>query len=501
MGGEFFQAERGQIKGVEAQAQKEKKDKVVTELQAKKDLFHTEVSKAGKMLADADSKLTQQQSKDKVSGYKKDISSTLKEIVNQGQAALKAKDPEADLAVMDLLAGSLKSELATVKQYVPLFNDVESGKTHLPKIEAELKKAREAKKKGGVRSPEFNTAYDAAEQALGSAQESEIYLWKVEALPAEMQAILMSVLGPLKDQEAEIAGYRLERTQDSALLDSADDVPEIKADKENMRILKPAKTAFDAVQPTMEKISVAVKDSKEKPEKLAEISGSVDTAMTDLGNVLKQLQTIDKTKFVDPMYITLYENTLSKVNLQLSDLANLKVALKTRELMTTGLTEEEKKYVTMDEKGNIQKTPEFAKLPKDKQMALEAKFKLIEMEVSMELDEKTAGEKEKKMIEGRKKLMAGDPFGAKADLIAYLNQEKKNPESDPVRIEQTREMLKQIAKMELSQMVQRLAAMKASVKERYNNNAFGKTDYGTQTVGQAEDNIEMMARVIDAAEE
>ncbi|MCC7197143.1 hypothetical protein IT413_03015 [Candidatus Peregrinibacteria bacterium] len=503
MAGEFFQSERGQIKAVEAQAQKEKKEKVVTELQAKKDLFHTEVGKAGKLLADAESKVTLQASKDKVSGYKKDISSTLKEIVNQGQSALKRENPDADLAVIDLLAGSLKSTLATVKQYVPLFNDVESGKTHLPKIETELKKAREAKKKSGVGSPEFNTAYDAAEQALGSAQESEIYLWKVEALPAEMQAILMSVLGPLKDQEAEIAGYRLERTQDSALNDNADDNVETKADKVNMRILKPAKAAFDAVQPTMEKISGAVKDSKEKPEKLTEISGSVDTAMTDLGNVLKQLNSIDKAKFVDPMYLTLYENTLSKVNLQLSDLASLKVAIKTRELMTTGLTEEEKKYVTMDEKGNIQKTAEFKKLPKDKQMALEAKFKLIEMEVSMELDEKTAGEKEKKMIEGRKKLMAGDPFGAKEDLLSYYNQEAKNAERDPVRFEQAKEMLKQIAKMELSQMVQRLAAMKASIKERYNNKIIPgeKTDFGTHTYDQAYDNIENMARVIDAAEE
>jgi hypothetical protein len=123
------------------------------------------------------------------------------------------------------------------------------------------------------------------------------------------------------------------------------------------------------------------------------------------------------------------------------------------------------------------KTAEFNKLPKEKQMAFEAKFRLIEMQVSMELDEKTCQDKEKPMVEGKKKMMKGDIFGGKADLLKYYNSSLNSPDKDPVRFEQCKEMLKQIALMELSQMMQRLSQMKEAVKERYNNNVVGKNRF------------------------
>ena len=513
MAGEFFQAERGQISGIEAQATKEKKTDIASDIQKQKDLFQGEVSKAGKMLADADSKVTLKESKDKVSAYKADITDTLTQIVDSGRRALQAKNPEGDLAVMEMLAGSLKAETGKVKQYVPLFNDVEADKAFIPKIEEKLKKVREVKKAKGVSSQEFNKVFMDAEDLMGKAQEGEVYKWIPGALPTDMQAILNAVLLPLKEQESEIAGYRLERTEDSALAEN-DEEKELPTDddktkewKEGMREgksilrkLKPTRAAFEAVQPQMKKISDALKDAKGDPSKAAGISDDADNAMTDLGKVLKDLKTINREKIFEPEYQTLYDNLLGKTQLQLRELADIKLSLKTSEFLKNGLTEEEKKYVTVDDKGNIVKTAEFNKLPKDKQMAFEAKFKLIEIQVSMELDDKTCPEKEKKMLEGRKKMMKGDIFGGKNDLILYYNSASQDPERDPTRFEQCKEMLKQIALMELAQMVQRLAQMKEAVKERYNNNVMGKTDFGTWTYDQAYDNINNMALVLAEAQ-
>jgi len=513
MAGEFFQAERGQISSIEAQATKEKKTDIASDIQKQKDLFQGEVSKAGKMLADADSKVTLKESKDKVSAYKADITDTLTQIVDSGRRALKAENPEGDLAVMEMLAGSLKAETGKVKQYVPLFNDVEAGKAFVPQLEEKLKKVRDAKKAKGIGSQEFNKAFMDAEDVMGKASESEVYKWKPEALPADMQNILNAVLMPLKEEESEIAGYRLERTQDSALADGDDEKivdtdddktkewkSEILDGKAALRKLKPARAAFEDVQPQMKKISDAVKEAKGDPSKAAGISDDADKAMTDLGKVLKDLKAIDREKINDPSFQALYDNLLGKTQLQLQDLANVKLSVKTSEFLKNGLTEEEKKYVTVDDKGNLVKTAEFNKLPKDKQMAFEAKFKLIEIQVSMELDEKTCTEKEKSMVEGRKKMMNGDVFGGKEDLLKYYNSAAKDTERDPVRFEQCKEMLKQIAMMELAQMVQRLAQMKEAVKERYNNNVVGKTDFGTWTYDQANDNINNMALVLAEAQ-
>jgi hypothetical protein len=139
-------------------------------------------------------------------------------------------------------------------------------------------------------------------------------------------------------------------------------------------------------------------------------------------------------------------------------------------LFTKGLSDEEKKYVKLDDKGSVVMTEEFSKLPEDKQMALKAKFKFYSgRKLRLNLMKKTAVDKEKKMIEGRTKLLAGDVFGAKEDLLSYLNDQKKDSEHDEERYEQCREMLKQIALMELTQMTQRLSAMKESVNSRYNN--------------------------------
>jgi hypothetical protein len=56
-------------------------------------------------------------------------------------------------------------------------------------------------------------------------------------------------------------------------------------------------------------------------------------------------------KLTNRPYQILYDNLVGKVQLQLRQLADMKLSLKTNEFIQTGLTEEEKKYVTVDEKG------------------------------------------------------------------------------------------------------------------------------------------------------
>jgi DNA repair ATPase RecN len=157
------------------------------------------------MLADANSKATVQASKDKITLYKNDITATLKESVSSGQNALKVEHPEADLAVIELLVGTLKSNTSKVKQYVPLFNDVEAGKAFVPKIEEKLKKVRELKKKAGVKPQELYKALMDADDVMGKAHDSEIYQWVAAHCLGDMQAILNAGLMPLNELEAEIA--------------------------------------------------------------------------------------------------------------------------------------------------------------------------------------------------------------------------------------------------------------------------------------------------------
>jgi len=497
MAGEFFQSERGEISGVEAQATKEKKTDVVTALQQNKALFQGEVSKAGKLLADADGKVSLPESKDKIKAYKEDIAGTLKEIVTSGRMAIEAKNPIGDLAVMDMLASSLKFSIEKVKQYSPLFADVEGAAAEIPKIEEKLKKVRDAKKNNGTDSKEFKAALGEVDDARNKKSIDEIYAWFPENMPEDMKKVLNAVLLPMKDKDAEIMGYHLEVTLDEALTDNTDDLPEAKEGKAQLRILKVAKAKFDDAQSNMKKLSEQVAESDMK-----KLSNSVYVSISfdNLTDVFKKLKEIDRSKINDPGYQVLYDDILGKTQMQLMEISTTKANIKTYELVTKGLSDEEKICVQLDDKGNVIMTEEFYKLPEDKQMALKAKFKLIQIQVAAELDEKTSDKKEKKMIEGRKKLMAGDVFGAKEDLLSYVNAQKKDPEHDPERYEQCREMLKQIALMELAQMVQRLAAMKESVKSRYNNVPGAKTDYGTWTNQQAIDNIDDMARIIDAAQ-
>lgn len=505
MSGELFQSERSQISAVEAQAGHEKKDKIKTEIQAKKDLFHTEVSAAGKLLADADTKLSLKDSKDKVFAYKTDISGTLGEIASQGRSALKAENPDADLAVMELLSGSLKSAIVKVKENLPFFHDIEAGLAQASKVEVELIKVRQIIQTKGVTSPEVGdmiNTLDALYYEYDDGTNTGIFAYKRAMLAPDLQAILDKPIGILKSQEAEIAGYKLERQPDEILNDAPNDNAEMTASKAEIRKLKPAKKQYDELQPKLQVIAQAAeKAQKGDFSQLEYFDDSFQTVFDGLAELSKVLITIDGSKINDPALQTLCKTLQGQVALQLKEMADLKVTMKARELVK-GLSEDDQKYIQIDKDGHIFKTPEFANLSKERQMELEAKFKLLEIEVAMELDEKTASEREKGFIDGRKKLIGGDIFGAKAELLKYWNTEINKEGHDEGHIDQCREMLKQIAKIELAQMAQRLAAMKEAVKSRYNNNLPGsRTDFGTDNYYQANVFINNMAHVIDAAEE
>lgn len=493
MAGEYFQSERGQISGVEVQAGKEKKDKLKAELESKKTLFQDEVGKAGKVLADADSKLPGGGSKEKISGYKKEITGFLSQVLEKGRLALKKENPDAELESIRTTAKSLEGSIENVKNYVPVFVDVEAARAKLPAAAKKVEAARKAMSEKKLNDNDLATLIGDAGLSLNESEEVLIK-WRETDLPADILAVLSSVQQPIDDMQSEIGGYFIDINGKSF---ETYDEPE----KTALIKLRSAKSIFEDQQPKIRDIADAIYLHKNSISDLPyDINDQLSKAIEGLGKAQKELSGIKREDIPITELTAFFDTSILKIQLQLKELADLKANIKTQELYFKGLTPEEKKCVTLDKDGNIVKTPEFAKLPKDKQLELETKFSLVQMSVAMELDEKTADDKEKSMIEGRKKLMKGDIFGAKEDLLAYYNQEASNTGRDQERFSETKEMLKKIAKVELMQMTLRLVAMKQSVKDRYNNNVLG-TDMGTDNIAQAEMFIDDMARVIDKAQE
>lgn len=496
--GELFKAAQQDVTKVEGEAKEKKHDSLQQALANQKDLFNKEVDSADKVIKDAQDKVSHAEAKGKIDGYKKDITGFLTKVAEKGRSALaKDKDQGAEeIKSIAELAGSLKTTIDEAKLYVPFFLNVQTSLDLKPKTDEPMKKLRGMKNANPPLSPQqqYDIISD-AENAVATAGEP-LYGWRRDSMPAEMQKIYDAADLPLKELTAEVAGYSIDRISPMALKESP-----------YLGKIKDAKDIFEKEQPNIVKVGELadmvttnmVISNENRNSKIVEMGTLASAALDNLTNSLKIIQGVKADEVAtDPTYDALYQSLRAKINLQVKEMANIKLYSQTKNAVD-GLSDEEKKCVIFGTDGIVRKTEDFKKLPPERQRAIEMQLANLKLQIAMEIDEKTADASDKQMIEGRKKLMAGDWAGAKQDLLAYYKEAGQKPEKAD-RVAETKGLLQGIAKMEIKQSIDRLLATKSSVDSRFNNN-LGKSDTGTLMHQQDDEFYESMSRVLVKAEQ
>jgi hypothetical protein len=496
MAGEFFIPERGAISSIEREAVRKKKEDLRKGLKSHQDVFNKEVSGSGKILANAYTDCPS--SRGVVDKYKGEISGDLTSVAEKGRSALKKENPSEELAGIDTLAGRLKGQTENVKNFVPFFNDLQKSIDLTKKAGPAMQQLRtlwpdrDKHPRNSREGRQFLDALNSANAAVGEAS-LPTSGYNMEIFPPEILTVFATSIAPLKEYEAELGGYQMDMMTNE-LAESPDVDPETKK-------LKNAKTLFDKAQEKVEAVAASVDKLKNKEAvRLTQLNLQVSSALKALSETSKGLAAVDNTKIFQNL-LSLYQSMGTKVDLQIQEMADIRLYVKNSDLIESGLTEEEKKCVRMTPDGEVRTTAEFEGLSEQAQQSLLAKFEGVKTDVVMELDEKLLPEREKLFQQGQQKLTSGDIFGAKADLLAYYKAESGKDDANKNHVEGARAMLKEIAKAELNQMATRLDSMRESVKSRFQNVPTAKTDFGTYTFQQAEMHIQHMANVLDKAAE
>ncbi len=496
---EMFSAQQGEIGNVEAQAKTKKHETLQQELQERTTLYNKEVDDAGKIIENAEKNVNTPDAKKKVEGYKTDISGYLSQVAEKGREAL-AKDPDkstTEIQSIAQLSSSLKSTVDTAKLYVPMFLDVEHSVNLSAKIAPEMVKAEKIQdaKPPLTRAQKYDIFTDLG-NAIQDAMDP-LASWRPDAMSPDMQKIFDVAFRPLNEAQATLGDYEL------------DNLSEAEKKDPDLAKLKQSKDLFDGEQPNIKKVGelsdeamnnmVISNDKREKD--IAEMGKLADTALDNLTTALKTYNSIDKKNMNAQMveYGTYFESLLPKINLQIKEMADVKLYVSTKSTVD-GLTDEEKGCLEFGTDGIVRKTEKFKQLSPDKQQALMTKLTNLRLQIALEIDEKTAEESDKPVIEARKKLMDGNWIDAKQQLLSYYKENGSNPEKAS-RTAEVRGMLHGIAKLEIKQSTERLLAMKASLDTRFNNNPMGKSDTGTWTAQQDQLFVESMSRVLAKAEE
>lgn len=99
--------------------------------------------------------------------------------------------------------------------------------------------------------------------------------------------------------------------------------------------------------------------------------------------------------------------------------------------------------------------------------------------------------------------MNGDWLGAKQDLLKYWNANVNKEGADEARLGETKELLKQVAKLEIAQCAARIQAMRESIEGRYDwkLDPGSNSSHGTKSADQAELYLDDMTNVLMKAQE
>lgn len=499
--GDVYKSEQAQISAVEKEAKEKKHEALEQELAGKREVFFNQADEAGKLYAEAEKSLSDPKAKEYVKSDKESVRGHLVSVAEKGRAILASekKDRSApEFTSIGQLAGSIKNFVEAAKRDIPIFQDIEKAKGIHAKAKTDVDKAlalKDPEKRKGMTRQEIYTVTSDALNAVYAADEV-LFPYKPENFPYDqVRALYNAGREPILRDIASLASIRLENQSEMEKKDP------------NVQTLNSARLGFESVQTSVndaKKIKNEIlTDTKmseaTRNDKTMSMRGMASAAFDKLTESIKNLKSIDQ-KNLAPEYATLYQILLRDSNAQLTEIADMRLYCDTKYLVESG---EMNKYFVFRPDGTVEETSAFKGLDVWKQEELLKQLHELPMKVQLEMEEKMATPEEKKLIEGKKKLAGGDWVGAKTDFLAYYNENVNKEGHDEVRLAQAKELLKQIAKLEIAQCTARLMAMKESIQGKFEwqLDPGGKSDYGTHNKDQAYMYLEDMSYVLVKAEE
>lgn len=498
---EVYKAEQAQISGVEQEAAQKKQEELKQALAAKHDVFFSQASEAGKLFVQAETVVSDAKGKESIKKDKEGIRSHLVKVAEKGRtilAAEKSDKPHPELASIGTLASSISGYVANAKTEVPIYMAIEKARGLHQKAQPDVKKAltfKDPKERANLKNwqvkDQLNTAISRLEEADGDLQS-----YHPENFPSDApRQMLAELRGSIASQMAELAGISLTVREGAELED-----PELSKLSAASQAYEKGKDSLKYVMDLKEKILSEKTSPATFKDRVSKMYGSARAAFDHLLEVNQHLKQIKSSAEMGPEYQVLYQQLLMNANKDLQDVADVKLYCVTHDLVESA---EMNKYFVFKADGTVEETSAFKGLDVWTQQELLKKLHSLPIQIQLEMEEKMATPEEKNLIEGKKKMAGGDWIGAKTDLLKYYNETAGKEGVDQSRIGETKEMLKQIAKLEVAQCAARIQAMRASIQGRYEwrLNPGSKTTYGTQTASQAELYLEDMSHLLVKAEQ
>lgn len=350
--------------------------------------------------------------------------------------------------------------------------------------------------------------FDAAKESYKKAKEAGngaaftmalLDSWKEgNELPEDWDAVLQQVRRNIQSTvaEADKEIANIERTLEGKVEKEGPETIE-KANK----TLEGAQTGItDALRIKNEILTDTKMSEATRNDKISSMWGMARAHFDTLTGIHRELGQVDKSK-LSAEYQKLLGEILTKSAKQIQELADIKLYCETKHFVEGD--GQMKKYFVFKPDGTVEQTSEFLGLDVWKQEELLKQLHALPQKIQLEMEEKMATPEAKNMIEGKKKLASGDWIGAKQDLLKYYNANINAEGHDEAKIAESKELLKQIAKLEIAQAASRILAMRESIQGRFEWRVLPgeKTDYGVQTKDQAYMYLEDMSLILAKAEQ
>lgn len=486
MAGENFKPEQAQIAGLEQTAVEKHAEELQKTLQQQHNVFFQQLDD----VATIDVASLPEPARVEIGEDMKKIHQLTLSAAEKGQQILAQEKEKTNCQPVIAIAAELRSVIREMKAIIPVYQNIEKANAGLKALGSDIRDTLKIR-------DQFKNTMSAAEKDETTAYVLK-KLYKAKEPIAEYAGLQIS--NPVIKKFYDDVNGRI----DSAIVQisdlNLDNLPEKKQKQPEVKTLNTLRKSYDDFNANRpyELKSEVMKEVETNPnisDKIQQMATAADEVFQKMLDLQKQLISIDKSKL--PTEYQGYHNIMvRKIGEKIKDMGDIKVYAATREYAKSN------KYLIFNADGTVKTTPEFDKLPAEKQMEIKAKLKEPQMKVALEIDEKLASPEEKKVVEGKKQLFAGNWIEAKQSLLSYYKAQINKPgqEKNP-RMAETKELMKQIAKMELLQSTSRLVAMKESIQGRFDNIPFAEKDYGTNSKDQAYMFIDDMARVLVKANE
>jgi len=221
---------------------------------------------------------------------------------------------------------------------------------------------------------------------------------------------------------------------------------------------------------------IKVDDHLNPQQKREQISQTADQAIEYLAQAKSSLPTV-----VPPDFAEYFANTVKPLNDALNDMATIKFFYASIDLCAST---EYKQYLIFDSAngGSIKLTEAYKHLPPEKQQEIQMAIAALKVKIESQIEAKTCSqEHEKKFYSGKEMLLAGDKAAAKTALLAFYNTESKKTEHSPentARLNECKELLKQIALFEIAEAEGRLNTIEADIRAQAADVTTGRPPVG-----------------------